>query len=85
MAYMLKTVFFDMYGTIAGFEPSRFKVQSEACAPYGIVPTHEGILEGYKAADAYMSRENAILPLGRRAGGARVGRRRADPRRRQSN
>ena len=71
MAYMLKTVFFDMYGTIAGFEPSRFKVQSEACAPYGIVLTHEGILEGYKAADAYMSRENAILPLGRRAGGAR--------------
>jgi putative hydrolase of the HAD superfamily len=36
MGYMLKTVFFDMYGTIAGFEPSRFKVQSEACAPYGI-------------------------------------------------
>ncbi|MDP6064355.1 MAG: HAD family hydrolase [SAR202 cluster bacterium] len=71
MAYMIKTVFFDMYGTIAGFEPSRFKVQSEACAPHGIVLTHEGILEGYKAADAYMSRENAILPLGRRAGGAR--------------
>jgi putative hydrolase of the HAD superfamily len=71
MAYMLKTVFFDIYGTIAGFEPSRFKVQSEACAPYGIVLSHEGILEGYKAADAYMSRENSILPLGRRTANAR--------------
>lgn len=71
MAYMLKTVFFDMYGTIAGFEPSRFKVQSEACAPYGIALSHEGILEGYKVADAYMARENAILPLGRRAANAR--------------
>jgi putative hydrolase of the HAD superfamily len=71
MAYMLKTVFFDMYGTIAGFEPSRFKVQSEACAPYGIALSHDGILEGYKAADTYMARENAILPLGRRAANAR--------------
>ena len=68
---MLKTVFFDMYGTIAGFEPSRFKVQSEACAPYGIVLTAEGILRGYKAADAFMARENGIYPLGRRAAASR--------------
>lgn len=68
---MLKTVFFDMYGTIAGFEPSRLKVQSEACAPYGITITPEGILKGYKAADAYMARETAILPLGRRDAAAR--------------
>lgn len=68
---MLKTVFFDMYGTIAGFEPSRFKVQSEACAPYGITITPEGILKGYKSADAYMARETAILPLGRRDAAAR--------------
>jgi putative hydrolase of the HAD superfamily len=68
---MLKTVFFDMYGTIAGFEPSRFKVQSEACAPFGITLTAEGILKGYKAADAFMARETAILPLGRRTPAAR--------------
>ena len=68
---MLKAVFFDMYGTIAGFEPSRFKVQSEACAPFGVTLTPEGILKGYKAADAYMARETAILPLGRRTAVAR--------------
>jgi putative hydrolase of the HAD superfamily len=68
---MLKAVFFDMYGTIAGFEPSRLKVQSEACAPYGITITPEGILKGYKAADAYMARETAMQPLGRRTPAAR--------------
>ena len=63
---MLKAVFFDLYGTIAGFEPTRFEVQSQACAEFGITLTREGVLRGYADADAYLSRENAILPMGRR-------------------
>ena len=63
---MLKAVFFDLYGTIAGFEPGRFEVQSQACAEFGITLTPEGVLHGYADADAYMSRENAIHHIGRR-------------------
>ena len=63
---MLKAVFFDLYGTIAGFEPGRFEVQSQACAEFGITLTPEGVLRGYADADAYMSRENAVHHIGRR-------------------
>ena len=63
---MLKAVFFDLYGTIAGFEPGRFEVQSQACAEFGITLTPKGVLKGYADADAYMSRENAIHHIGRR-------------------
>ena len=63
---MLKAVFFDLYGTVAGFEPGRFEVQSMACAEFGITLTPEGILRGYADADAYMTRENAIHHIGRR-------------------
>ena len=63
---MLKAVFFDLYGTIAGFEPGRFEVQSMACAEFDVILTPEGVLRGYADADTYMSRENAIHHIGRR-------------------
>ena len=64
---MLKAVFFDLYGTIAGFEPGRFEVQSQACADFGITLTPEGVLKGYADADAYLGRENAAHHIGRRS------------------
>ncbi len=66
MARVLKAVFFDLYGTVAGFEPDRFEVQSRVCAEFGITLTREGVLRGYADADAYLNRENAVLPMGRR-------------------
>lgn len=60
---MIKAVFFDVYGTVAGFRPSRYEVQSQACADFGIRVTPEGVLKGYAAADVYMSRQNAANPL----------------------
>ena len=63
---MIKAVFFDMYGTLAGFEPSRFDVQTTACADFGIKLTPEGILKGYASADEFMVKEAAIKPLGHR-------------------
>ncbi len=60
---MIKAVFFDVYGTLAGFQPSRYEVQSRACADFGIQVTPEGILRGYAAADAYMSEQTALRPL----------------------
>ena len=60
---MIQAVFFDYYGTLAGFSPSRYEIQSEACAPFGIELTPEGVLSGYAKADAFMSRQNAAKPL----------------------
>nr|ADI19365.1 predicted hydrolase (had superfamily) [uncultured Chloroflexi bacterium HF0500_03M05] len=52
-----------MYGTLAGFQPSRYEVQSQACANFGIEVTPDGILRGYAAADAYMSELNSLFPI----------------------
>ena len=60
---MIAAVFFDMYGTLAGFEPSRFEVQSQVCTQLGLEVTPEGVLKGYAAADAYMAVESSRVPL----------------------
>ena len=60
---MITAVFFDLYGTLAGFSPSRYQIQSEACADFGIEVTPEGITAGYALADAYMAEQNAVNPL----------------------
>ena len=60
---MLTTVFFDLYGTLAGFRPSRYEIQSEALADFGYTVTPEGILRGYHLADAFMSEQNATKPV----------------------
>ena len=52
-----------MYGTLAGFVPSRHEVQSRACADFGIELTPDGVLRGYGAADRYMNEQNAVDPL----------------------
>jgi putative hydrolase of the HAD superfamily len=66
---MLKAVFFDLYGTLAGFQPSRYDIQSRACADFGITLTPEGVLHGYALADAYMAKQNALAPLRNMADG----------------
>lgn len=60
---MIKAVFFDLYGTLAGFKPSRHELQAQACADFDLEVTPKGILLGYAAADAYMSEQNAISPV----------------------
>ena len=60
---MISAVFFDLYGTLAGFHPPRYEIQSEACADFGIHVTPQGILKGYALADAYMAAQNATRPL----------------------
>ena len=63
MSIMITAVFFDLYGTLAGFQPDRFTIQSQACAEFGIEVTPAGILRGYALADAFMSEQNAALPV----------------------
>lgn len=60
---MITAVFFDLYNTLAGFRPSRFEIQSEALADFGITVTSEGVLRGYHFADAFMSEQNATKPV----------------------
>ena len=62
---MITAVFFDLYNTLAGFRPSRYEIQSEALADFGISVTPEGILRGYHLADAFMSEQNATRPVRR--------------------
>lgn len=62
---MIKAVLFDVYGTIAGWQPSRYEIQKEACAAFGFGEkiTPDGILRGYGAADTFMTTENAVNPI----------------------
>ena len=60
---MIRAVFFDLYGTLAGFSPSRFEIQSEAASLFGLALTEEGVLRGYADADRFMAEQNAREPL----------------------
>lgn len=60
---MLKVLFFDFYGTLAGFNPSRYEIQSKACDELGFNITEEGILKGYKFADILMTEQNKKKPV----------------------
>ncbi|GIS65203.1 MAG: hypothetical protein CM1200mP3_14510 [Chloroflexota bacterium] len=58
-----KAIFFDLYGTLAGFSPSRFQIQSEACRIFNIELTEGGILKGYASADQFMAEQKKNQPL----------------------
>ncbi len=60
---MISAVFFDLYGTLVGFTPSRHQIQAEACADFNIKVTHDGIRIGYSNADALMAKQNSVKPL----------------------
>ncbi|GIT15585.1 MAG: hypothetical protein CM1200mP37_1660 [Chloroflexota bacterium] len=44
---MNDTIFFDFYGTLAGFQKSRYELQVNACADFNICVSEKGIEEGY--------------------------------------
>ena len=60
---MIKAIFFDLYGTLAGFNPSRYVIQSQACDEFGISLSQQGVLRGYGQADAFMTEQNKVHPL----------------------
>ena len=55
----IKAVFFDFYGTLAGFHPPKEEVQAQAMASMGFQASHEGITRGYLEADRLMSEVNS--------------------------
>lgn len=60
---VIRAIFFDMYNTLARFEPTRFEIQSQACSKFGIKLSEEGIVRGYAAADIYMTEQNMLNPI----------------------
>ncbi len=67
MSGTIKAVFFDMYNTLARFDPPREELQQRVCKEFGIEVSKRGILKGYVAADDYMAQENARHPLAKRS------------------
>ena len=59
----IKAIFFDLYGTLVGFNPSRFEIQSAACERFDLYPSPEGILKGYAIADEFMTKQNTVMPV----------------------
>ncbi len=59
----LKAVFFDVYGTLAGFDPPREQIQAQAAGKFGLKVTREGIDAGYHMADEFMTRQNSLKPI----------------------
>ena len=55
----IKAVFFDFYGTLAGFHPPKEEVQAQAMSSMGFHPSLEGITQGYVEADRLMSEVNS--------------------------
>ena len=59
----LKAVLFDVYGTLAGFDPPREQIQAQALERFGLEVTASGIDTGYHMADEFMTRQNATKPV----------------------
>ncbi len=59
----VKTILFDVYGTLATWSPDRYVIHSRAASQFGINVTKEGIDAGYAVAEAYMTHENTKTPI----------------------
>lgn len=59
----VKTILFDVYGTLATWSPDRYAIHSRAASQFGIEVTKAGIDAGYAVAEAYMTHENTKTPI----------------------
>lgn len=58
-----EVIFFDVYGTLAGFDPPREKIQQAAASFFGLELDRNGIDRGYQNADRFMAQQNARSPV----------------------
>lgn len=56
----IKTIIFDLYGTLAFFDPSREKIQKKAASKFGYSLSFEGINKGYFEAQKFFDYQNSI-------------------------
>ena len=59
----IKYIFFDIYGTLAGFHPSRESIQKKILNRHKIYLNKLQISLGYKEADEFMVYQKKIKPL----------------------
>ena len=59
----IRAVFFDLYGTLAGFDPPREEIQARAATKFGFKVTKQGIDAGYHMADEFLTGQNATRPV----------------------
>ena len=60
---MITAVFFDLYNTLARFDPPPEYLQKEACHNLGIDADLDLLREGYVTADRFMAEQNATRPI----------------------
>ena len=63
---MIRAVFFDFYGTLAGWQPPGSEIQHQAAAEEGVALDQNAVERAYPTANTLMDRENAIQPLATR-------------------
>ncbi|MDA1296762.1 MAG: HAD-IA family hydrolase [Chloroflexi bacterium] len=56
-------IFFDVYGTLAGFDPPREQIQQRAATAFDMELDREGLDRGYRDADHFMAQQNASAPV----------------------
>ena len=59
----VRAVFFDLYNTIARFDPPREELQSRAATEFGLALTPEGVHRGYHAADIFFAATTSSRPI----------------------
>ncbi|NCG35615.1 MAG: HAD-IA family hydrolase [Dehalococcoidales bacterium] len=59
----IKYIFFDIYGTLAGFHPTRESIQKKILEKHKIYLNKAQISLGYKEADEFMAYQKKIKPL----------------------
>ena len=59
----IRTVLFDVYGTLATWYPDRYVLHANAAGKFGIEVRKAGIDAGYAVAEAYMTRQNSASPI----------------------
>ncbi len=56
-------IFFDVYGTLVGFDPPREQIQQAAASQFGMELDRDGIDRGYQDADQFMAEQNSRSPV----------------------
>lgn len=59
----IKTIIFDLYGTLTCFSPPREEIQAKAAKKFGYKLTLKGINRGYFKAENFMARQNSLKPV----------------------
>jgi putative hydrolase of the HAD superfamily len=64
---VIKAVFFDLYNTLAGYDPPREETQARILNELGVEVAPQSLLRPIMAADDFIYQEHARYPIGKRS------------------